>query len=130
MNLLNKCYAINKNSSPSSDFIELSRDVQGRISSLPGDVFFISGIEGFEKFGLFVMLRHITQCKIEVVAVKPGDLRWGTASARRIARVNSPYKFALAQNMARVFLDIGLPSSYADSQKSSPLRYFESLAIT
>jgi hypothetical protein len=130
MNLLNQCHAINKNSTMHTNYTELSRDVQGKIASLPGDVFFMSGIEGFEKFGLFVMLRHITQCKIEDIAIRPDDLRRGGASARRIARVDSPYKFALAQNMARVFVDIGLPSSYADRQKNTPLKYFESLAAT
>jgi hypothetical protein len=125
MNLLNSCHAISRGAAPSSDYSGLSRDVQSKISSLPGDVFFISGVEGYESFGLFVMLRHITQCKVDDVAIRPEDLRWGNASARRIARVNAPYKFALAQNMARVFLDIGLPSSYAEKQKTSSTKYFE-----
>lgn len=126
--LLNSCHAIARSATAPSDFSDLAKDVQSKISSLPGDVFFVSGVEGFENFGLLVMLRHITQCKVDDIATRPKDLRWGTASARRIARVNAPYKFALAQNMARVFIDIGLPSEYSERQKTSSSKYFESFA--
>jgi superfamily I DNA/RNA helicase len=88
MNLLNNCHAINRGAAPPSDFSELSREVQSKISSLPGDVFFISSVDGFENFGMFVMLRHITQCRVDDVAIRPEDLRWGNASARRVARVS------------------------------------------
>lgn len=123
--LLNKCYALHRGVVTPEDFSDLARDVQSKISSLPGDVFFVSGVDGIERFGLFVMLRHISQCNVDDVAVRPADLRWGGAKARRMARVNAPYKFALAQNMARVFLDIGLPSSYSERQKTSSAKYFE-----
>ncbi|WGR69816.1 MULTISPECIES: hypothetical protein [unclassified Bradyrhizobium] len=102
--LLNRCHAVHRGKAPAADFADLARDIQSKVSSLPGDVFFSSGVEGFESYGLFIMLRHITQCKIEDVAIKPEELRWGAALARRVARINAPYKAAASQYEADVFV--------------------------
>jgi hypothetical protein len=66
MSLLRDCHSISRGSAKSLEYSELSLEIQNKISSLPGDVFFISGVEGFESFGLFVMLRHITQCRMMI----------------------------------------------------------------
>lgn len=125
--LLRECYALkNKKASP-TDHAELAREIQSSIASLPGDVFYFSGVSGREDFGLFAMLRYISQCDIADLAISPNDLRFGVAKAKRFARLNSPYVFALAQNLARVFSDIGLPKAYKDRRKNNPVLYCDSI---
>jgi hypothetical protein len=125
LDLLRKCYPMKNKRASESDHTDLARELQNSVTNLPGDVFYLSGIDGLEQFGLFVMLRHVSQCDASDLAKSPDELRLGTAKAKRVARLNSPYVFALAQNLARVFSDIGLPKSYDDRRKISPIRYFD-----
>lgn len=98
-------------------------EIRKHVASLPGDVFFLSGIGEFEKHGVFAMLRHISQCDVGNIAVKVDDVIYGAAVARRIARLKSPYCYALTQNLAKVFSDIGLPRAYDEAKRNSPSEF-------
>lgn len=98
-------------------------EIGKHISSLPGDVFFLSGIVGHEEHGVFAMLRYVSQCGIADIAVNMDDVIYGSASARRVARLRSPYCYALTQNLTRVFSDIGLPKAYEEARKASSVSF-------
>jgi len=105
---------------------ELAAEFQKNVSSLPGDVFFLSGIEGHEVHGMFAMLRFISQCGLEDVAVNRDEVEFGEAKAKRIGRLQAPYLYSLTQNLARVFSDVGLPREYAERRKLTPASYVTS----
>ncbi|CAD5287013.1 conserved hypothetical protein [Bosea sp. 62] len=128
INLLRKCYPLKNAKATSETDSELALEFQSSVSSLPGDVFHIPHVESEPDDGIFLMLRHISQCNISDIALKPSDLQSGEAKARRVGRIAAPYKFAIMQNLARVFTDIGLPNSYQDRCKSTSTRFFERIA--
>ncbi len=97
---------------------------QAVISSLPGDIFYIPGLPLKEHDGLFVMLRHMRQCREEEIATKPDDLRYGGATAKRITRVSATFKYAISQNFGKVFSDIGLPEDHEVRRKGASQRFF------
>lgn len=101
----------------------LAQDFQSALSKLPGDVFYLSQVRE-QDGGVFAMLRHIRQCGLEEIATDPDQIRFGSASARRFARLKAPFKYALTQQLARVFADIGLTPAYDERVKTSSLRYF------
>jgi hypothetical protein len=86
--------------------------LQGHCNSLPGDVFFVSTIPGDGNLGYFALLRHIAQCDVNDVSLDPFRPAGPVLPLRRIARLASPYIYALTQQLAKVFADIGLPKGY------------------
>ena len=115
------CEHLKKTGQTANEF--LAQDFQSTLSKLPGDVFYLSQIRE-QDGGVFAMLRHIRQCGLEEIAVDPDQIRFGSASARRFARLRAPFKYALTQQLARVFADIGLTPAYDERVKTSSLRYF------
>lgn len=121
---LRRCYALKNKKATPTDHSELAREVHNSVLNLPGDVFYLSGLLEYEAFGLFGMLRHITQCNLSDIGLSPDELRFGSARARRVARLKAPYLFALTQNLGRVFTDIGLPASYEERRKNCSAAFF------
>lgn len=115
-----KCFCLVRKESEESPGEALEKEIKNAISSLPGDVFYISSSHKMAPGGMFCLLRSITQCERSEIALRPGDIRSGTASGKRIGNLNSPFRFALMQNLAKVFTDIGLPDDYSERVKMSP----------
>jgi hypothetical protein len=90
----------------------VSNAFEGHCSSLPGDVFFVSQIPGDGDVGFFALLRHVSQCEHLDISLDSFQRAGPTLPFRRVARLCSPYVYALTQNLARVFADIGLPQSH------------------
>lgn len=99
-------------------------DFQTRLGSLPGDVFHLPTLPGKDDDGLFVMLRHVQQCRLDEIALRPDDLRFGSATATRVARLSPIFRYALTQAFGRVFTDIGLPEDHEERRKTHSERYF------
>ena len=91
------------------------------VTSLPGDVFFLSEVPGALPGGYFAMLRYVSQCALEDVRISAETLRFEGGRARRISRIPAPFLYSLTQGIGRVFSDIGLPESYEERRKRSPL---------
>lgn len=125
LKLLKSCYAIKNPKADLDDVNALASEVQSSLSSLPGDVFFLPHVSDRTDEGIFLMLRNITQCEISAIAIRPDDIKFGEAKARRIGRIAAPFRYAITQNLARVFSDIGLPQAYEDKCKTSSHRFFE-----
>jgi hypothetical protein len=100
-----------------------AQDFQSTLSKLPGDVFYLSQVRE-ERGGFFAMLRHIRQCDIEEIAIDADQIRFGSAKARRFARLRAPFKYALTQQLARVFSDIGLTAAYDERLKTGSAKFF------
>ncbi|QBJ14614.1 hypothetical protein EYD00_13920 [Agrobacterium sp. 33MFTa1.1] len=98
---------------------------QDTISGLPGDIFYIPGLPLEKHDGLFVMLRHMRQCREDDIAKKPDDIRFEGATAKRIARVSATFRYAISQNFGKVFSDIGLPEDHEVRRKGASQRFFE-----
>jgi hypothetical protein len=107
----------------------LAKAFQASLGSLPGDVFHLPTLPGNEDDGLFVMLRHLRQCHIDEIASRPDDLRFGGATAKRIARITATFRYALSQNFARVFSDIGLPEDHEERRKNASRRFFDARVV-
>ncbi|WP_018096620.1 hypothetical protein [Sinorhizobium meliloti] len=120
---LKKCFGIKSNKFGVDLDEELIKQLQNSISNLPGDVFFLSGIPSGDEHALFLMLRHISQCDITDIGVNQESVKWGGAKAKRVARIAPPYRYAITQNLARVFSDIGLPGDYSERRKASTSRF-------
>lgn len=105
----------------------LADDFQKTIKSLPGDVFHIPILPDNTDNGLFLILRDISQCSLSDIAGTPDDLRFGTAKARRVARISAPYRYAITQQLARVFADIGLPLAYEARCNEAASKFFLSM---
>lgn len=105
------------------------KDVQKSWGSLPGDIFHLpsmpDGAVGHEGNGLFLMLRNIRQVEAVQVSARPDDIRSGHAVAKRVGRVTAPYRYAITQNLAKVFSDIGLPEDHEDRRKNAAHRLFQ-----
>jgi hypothetical protein len=126
LKLLQECHRIKnkKKKIGSGDYAYLAADIQSSISSLPGDVFFLPLENSEPNDGLFLMLRHITQFSISNIATSVVDMTLGQPHAKRLGRIAAPYRYAITQNLARVFSDIGLPSSYESLRDGSSLNFF------
>jgi hypothetical protein len=127
--LLKSCYAIKNPKADPDDVKALASEVQSSLSSLPGDVFFLPHVSDRTDEGIFLMLRNITQCEISTIATRPDEIKFGNAKARRIGRIAAPFRYAITQNLARVFSDIGLPQAYEDKCKTSSHRFFEARGL-
>jgi hypothetical protein len=110
-------YAAERVYPKSSDKVKKMRDdLNNHMSSLPGDVFFIHDLAKGASGGFFAILRYIRQCHQEEVAVSIGEGHCKT-TARRVARLTSPYVYALTQALGKVFSDIGLPNRHEDIRR-------------
>jgi hypothetical protein len=118
------------NTKAASDPGVIINEVQRSWGTLPGDVFHLPSMpeEAPDQTagGLFLMLRSIRQVDAAHVTARPDDVRNGNAKAKRIARVTAPYRYAITQNLARVFADIGLPEDHEIRRKQAAQRLFES----
>jgi hypothetical protein len=129
LGLLQVCYAIRNPKASPDDVKALALEVQSSMASLPGDVFFLPHVSDRPDEGIFLMLRNITQCEISEIAIRPDELKFGSAKARRLGRIAAPFRYAITQNLARVFSDIGLPVSYEEKCKTSSYRFFGSRGL-
>jgi hypothetical protein len=121
LDLLRRCHALKPGKKSDTRLVS---DCQKAMSELPGDIFHLPALHDQDDEGLFLMLRHITQCDASVIALSPDDLRFGNAQAKRVAKVMAPYRYAITQALARVFADIGLPKEYEVRCKQSAARFF------
>lgn len=103
----------------------LIKRIQEAWSQLPGDVFHLPSLPMSEDDGMFLMLRHIRQIPADAVAHRPTDLGSGLARVKRVAAVAAPYRYAITQNLTRVFSDIGLPDEHDNRRKTSAQRFFD-----
>ena len=87
--------------------------LDGHCSSLPGDVFFVSLLPNEGEEGFFALLRHIRQCKLSDISLDPVERPGPPLPARRIGSLRAPFIYALTQQMASVFIDIGLPTYHS-----------------
>lgn len=126
IDVLLKAYAYVSKKTGAANEAALVADFQKAIGSLPGDVFHVTSTLDLDDGGLFFMLRHISQCDETDVATRPDQLRYGGAKVRRIGRLAAPFKYAMTQNLARVFSDIGLPDEYSTRLGASAAKYFGS----
>jgi hypothetical protein len=102
------------------------KELQSSIASLPGDIFFISGLSGEASPGLFAHLRSISQCREHDIATDLTLINQGIARSKRVGRLRAPFLYALTQNLARVFSDIGLPEAYSNARKASGQSFVDS----
>ncbi|CDI11772.1 hypothetical protein ACA106_06855 [Agrobacterium pusense] len=105
---------------------ELAKMIEG----LPGDIFHLPSMPGDENGDLFLMLRHIRQIRGEELTSRPDDVRTGAAKAKRIARVTAPYRYAITQNLGKIFSDIGLPEAYEKRRGTSAERFCKARITT
>jgi hypothetical protein len=97
--------------------------LNGHCGSLPGDVFFIGAIPGEGNDGYFALLRHVTQCSLDDISLDPAQRPGPVLPLRRIAKLQPPFVFAMTQQLAKVFSDIGLPASYAERMTTCVKKY-------
>ena len=127
LGLLQACFCLkykNKQIQP-GDFSALADEVQSSISKLPGDVFYLPLEREGEEAGLFLMLRHIRQVDISEISTRIADMTLRDTRAKRLGRITAPYRYAITQNLARVFSDIGLPVAYEERRDSSSRKFFK-----
>jgi hypothetical protein len=123
MALLKQCLEL-KNKTQAQDFSLIAKELQSSISSLPGDIFYLPMEHEHSDSNLFVMLRHIRQIGIEQIAISVADATVGNPLVTRLGRIAAPYRYAITQNLSRVFADIGLPSAYENLRDTSSKRFF------
>lgn len=91
------------------------KDLAGRLTkSLPGDALFIGMLSSMHSEGYIAylrLIREITHGSIATSAVHERRMS-EPPSARRIGRLDMVYQHRLAQQITRVFSDIGLPEPY------------------
>ncbi len=96
-------------------FQNLIKEVKGRlVKSLPGDSLYLGRLSKEHQTGYVAYLRLIREISHDTIArsaVEEGRLGQ-EARARRLSRLNLLYQHRLAQQMSRVFVDIGLPADY------------------
>jgi hypothetical protein len=97
--------------------------VNGHCNSLPGDVFFIGEIPGEGDDGYFALLRHVTQCSLDDISLDPAQRPGPVLPLRRIARLQPPFIYAMTQQLAKVFADIGLPAYHAERMAACVKKY-------
>lgn len=123
MPLLAKAYALIKKSQ--NAWSDIEKDVTQYCKSLPGDIFHLPSRPDGEDGDLFLMLRHIRQIVEDELTARPDDIRSGLAKAKRVARVSAPFRYAITQNLGKVFADIGLPNDYDNRRSLAANRFFE-----
>jgi hypothetical protein len=94
----------------------LARELLDQLGRLPGDAIFLHALSPRHRQGYVAYLRALVNVQDATVARSVRDLNDATTSAKRIARLGSPYVFHLTQALGHVFSAIGLPSSYEESR--------------
>ncbi|MGY3444954.1 hypothetical protein [Bradyrhizobium sp. USDA 4473] len=125
--LLQSCFCLKhkgKQIQP-DDLSALADEVQSSVSSLPGDVFYLPLEHEEEETGLFLMLRYIRQIEISDISIRVADMTLRNPTAKRLGRIAAPYRYAITQNLARVFSDIGLPTAYEERRDASSRKFFK-----
>lgn len=95
--------------------VSLLKDLAGRLTkTLPGDALFLGRLSPTDDRGYIAYLRLIREVRHDSIATSAvAERRMGQApAARRVGRLALVYQHRLAQQMARVFSDIGLPEPY------------------
>lgn len=121
MSLLERAFAATEEK---DDRTALIRKIEDQWTQLPGDIFHLPSLPNGEEGGLFLLLRHIRQISVDEVARRPSDMMHGDVKVKRIARVCPPYRYAITQNLARVFADIGLPEDHESRRKTAAQQFF------
>jgi hypothetical protein len=91
-------------------------EISSLVKRLPGDAFFIGTLAVAHESGYVAYLRLVRDVRQDEVAVRQSDLGRGSTKARRIARLRSPFIYALTQQLGAVFSSIGLPTPYEDNR--------------
>lgn len=87
------------------------------VRSLPGDAFFLNGIDrDAGGRGFVAYLRLVRESSEAEIAIRTPDLRRESVRAVRVGRLQSPYLYALTQQLGSVFSAIGLPTEYEDER--------------
>jgi hypothetical protein len=123
LDLLGEAYSFVKQKA-TTDASILITDLQKDWNTLPGDVFHLPSMPNGTNGDLFLLLRHIRQIRSEDLTARPDDVRSGAAKAKRIARVTAPYRYAITQNLGKVFSDIGLPREHEVRRSTTAQRFF------
>lgn len=96
----------------------LLKDLAGRLTrTLPGDALFLGHLSPNVTSGYVAYLRLIREIRHDAIAtsaVAEGRMTEPPA-ARRVGRLGLVYQHRLAQQLARVFSDIGLPEPYEEN---------------
>lgn len=85
--------------------------ISAKLARLPSDALFLTALP--DRDGGFIIYLRLLRELAEEVAVR-ADLTSRHARARRIARLTSPYRYRMTQQLADVFGAIGLPVDYEE----------------
>jgi hypothetical protein len=91
---------------------KLHQEIHAHVKQLPGDRMYLSSVDGASGPGYVILLRNLREIAIDDIAISPSQT--SAAAARRIARLNSPYRYRLTQQLGEVFSAIGLPTPYEE----------------
>jgi hypothetical protein len=97
---------------------KLREELSQQVKNLPGDAFFLGSIGADERGGCVAYLRILRELKVGQVAIRQSDFRDAQVVARRLSRVRAPYIYRLTQQLAEVFVSIGLPREYETNRES------------
>jgi hypothetical protein len=93
----------------------VKKELRARLlKQLPGDCLFLGRLTGSDDKGYAAYLRLVREISHDAIARSAVEERRiaETVKARRIGRLQLIYLHRLAQQMAQVFTDIGLPTEY------------------
>ena len=107
-------------------FNRLKDDFKNYISNLPGDLFYISYINGFDNYGYIVNLRRIGMFYRENITLSNIDDN-EMVKLKRVARMVAPFNYRITQKVAQMFSDIGLPKDYEEDCKDVVEMFFNKL---
>lgn len=102
--------------------------LENAMRQLPGDMFFLSSISPVYKEGYVAYLRGIRELHVSQFPATTFD--FNTSDVVRIARLTSPYKYRITQQLAAVFSDIGLPGSHVDACRKATIALRERFGPT
>jgi hypothetical protein len=89
----------------------IHRQIHDHLIRLPGDKLYMSTVDGGSNCsGFIVLLRRLREIAAEDIAIRPTQTP--AARAKRVARLTSPYRYRLTQQLADIFASIGLPREY------------------
>ena len=119
VSLLADLRAAMANSPPRRDRVH--EELRTSIDNLPGDAFFLSGLGFPAHVPSIAYLRFVREVPLEHLSVTSPTASEPDSVAYRIARLRPPFVYRVTQQLAHVFSDIGLPSSY-ETRRSQVLR--------
>jgi len=98
---------------------KLRADIASKIARLPGDCFFVGRVDADHAGGFVAYLRLVRELKGKNIAIRQKELRNEGVTAKRIAKLASPFVYRLTQQLGDVFASIGLPSEYENCRKAT-----------